>query len=391
MSARARPKAEAMVTSVNSCDSGSSLRLNPVLGVLDILDRAAMTGTIKLGLLLTLLDLAPTLSGDARSIPRAALAERYLEIHWEHARPYNGVTLRQNSSRKKRKDGTVADDTLVMQEIRRLREVLKDNGRGDLQDKPLQMVRRVLEGSEWHLQWQEELDTALARVQVALLKNPVRLLQVLPGKPDPFLYDLAEDRSGLQLRPGVAESLTRFAGVLRPLIEFRFAQAVMRINRETLELPIDDVYSHLFDRERIMPPVKMRQELARIQRERCILTGRSLAATGRSLDHVLPWSRARFSQVENFLMTTPSVKSKKSDSLLAPAALERWLRYLKENSEKIRKCAQAHNWPTDIDRVRSVTLNTYQAIDATTGVWDSESGIGPLGEKGRLEALRLLR
>ena len=192
-----------------------------------------MTGTNKLGLLLTLLDLAPTLSGDARSIPRAALAERYLEIHWEHARPYNGVTLRQSSARKRRKDGTIADDTLVMQEIHRLREVLKDNGRGDLQDKPLQMVRRFLEGSEWHLQWQKALETALARVQVALLKNPVRLLQELPGKPDPFLYDLAEDRSGLKLRPGVAESLTKFAGVLRPLIEFRFAQAVMRINRET--------------------------------------------------------------------------------------------------------------------------------------------------------------
>ena len=99
----------------------------------------------------------------------------------------------------------------------------------------------------------------------------------------------------------------------------------------------------------------MREELVRIQRGDCILTGRSLAATGRSLDHVLPWSRARLSQVENFLMTTPSVNSKKSDSLLAPATLERWLRYLKQNSEKIRKCAQAHNSPSDIDIVRSVT------------------------------------
>lgn len=376
---------------MSSSGSGDSLRLDPVLGVLDILDRAAMTGTNKLGLLLTLLDLAPTLSGDARSIPRAALARRYLEIHWEHARPYKGVTLRQSSARKRRNDGTIADDTLVMQEIHSLREVLKGRGHGDLQDKPLYMVRRSLENSDWHLEWQKAFDTALARVQVALLKNPVRLLQDLPGKPDPFLYDLAADRSGVTLRPGVAESLTKFAGVLRPLIEFRFAQAVMRINRETLDLPIDDIYSHLFGRDRIMPPLKMREDLVRIQRERCILTGGSLPATGRSLDHVLPWSRARLSQVENFLITTPRVNSQKSDSLLAPAALKRWLCYLDTKSGEIRECAQAHNWPTDIDSVRSVTLHTYQALDATTGVWDSKSGIQPLGEQGKLEVLRLLR
>lgn len=376
---------------MSSSDAGNSLRLNPVLGVLDILDRAAMTGTNKLGLLLTLLDLAPTLSDDERGIARAALARRYLEIHWEHARPYNGVTLRQSSSRKKRKDGTVADDTLVMQEIHRLREVLKGRDRGDLQDKPLDMVRRSLESSDWHLEWQKALDTALARVQVALLKNPVRLLQELPGKPEPFLYDLAADRSGITLRPGVAESLVKFAGVLRPLIEFRFAQAVMRINRETLDLPIDDVYSHLFGRDRIMPPLKMRRDLVRIQQERCILTDGSLPATGGSLDHVLPWSRARLSQIENFLMTTSSVNSKKSDSLLAPAAIKRWLCYLDTKSEEIRRCAQAHNWPTDIDSVRSVTLHTYQALDATTGVWDFESGIQPLGEKGKREVLSLLR
>ena len=81
-----------------------------------------MTGTNKLGLLLTLLDLAPTLDGESPCIARQEVAERYLDIHWEHARPYQGITLRQSSARKKREDGTVADDTTVMQEIHRLRD-----------------------------------------------------------------------------------------------------------------------------------------------------------------------------------------------------------------------------------------------------------------------------
>ena len=359
--------------------------------MLEVLDRAAMTGTNKLGLLLTLLDLAPTLDSAAATISRTEMAARYLELHWEHARPYQGVTLRQSSARKKRDDGTTADDTTVMQEVHRLRELLTDRHRGDLRDKPLEFIERNLGDSEWRSEWEEELETALVRVRAALLKNPVRLLQQLPGNPDPFLYDLKSNESGLTLLPGVAESLTRFAGILRPLVEFRFAQEVVRINHEKLDLPVDDVYSHLFGHDRIMPPPKMRERLVQIQQGRCILTGAPLPSAGGSLDHVMPWSRSRLSQIENLLMTTPSVNSKKADSLLAPTAVERWLRHVDTRSEEIRECAEDHNWPADLDSVRRVVLHTYEALDATTGVWDFEYGIQPLGEQGKRQVLRLLR
>lgn len=363
--------------------------------MLEILDRASMTGTNKLGLLLTLLDLAPTLDSGAPSVTRTQMAERYLEIHWEHARPYAGpdgqVTLRQSSARKRRGDGTTAEDTTVMQEVHRLRELLQRRGRGDLQAKPLDIVKHGVAISDWHREWQEEYETALARVRAALLKNPVRLLQRLPGDPDPFLYDMASDRSGVTLLPGVAESLTKFAGILRPLVEFRFAQAVVRINHEMLQLPVDDVYSHLFGRERIMPPPRMRERLVQIQQGRCILTGDAVAASGGSLDHVVPWSRARLSQVENLLMTTRSVNSTKSDSMLAPVAIERWLRHLDSNSEAIQECADEHNWPSNLDSVRQVALHMYEALDATTGVWDFDQGIRPLGDDGKREVIALLR
>lgn len=354
-----------------------------------------MTGTNKLGLLLTLLDLAPTVDSEVPIITRAQVAERYLEIHWEHARPYAGpdgdVTLRQSSVRKRREDGTTAEDTTVMQEIHGLRRLLADRSRGDLQGLPLDIVKHNVANSEWQPEWQEAFETALARIRVSLLKNPVRFLQRLPGDPDPFLYDVTSDRSGLTLLPGVAESLTRFAGILRPLVEFRFAQAIVRINHERLKLPVDDVYSHLFGRERIMPPPKMREHLIQIQNGRCIFTGEPIAASGGSLDHVMPWSRVRLSQIENFVMTTRSVNSTKSDSLLAPAAVERWVRHIHSNSEEIRACARDHNWPTGIDSVRQVAHRIYAVLDASTGVWDIEHGIQPLGDDGKSEVLALLQ
>lgn len=353
-----------------------------------------MTGTNKLGLLLTLLDLAPTLDGETPSIARHEVAERYFEIHWEHARPYRGITLRQSSARKQRDDGTIADDTTVMQEIHRLRELLKDCRRGDLRDKPLGVVKRSAEGARWHLEWDEALETALARVRASLLKNPVRLLQELPGGPEPFLYDLERGKAGLKLLPGVVQSLTKFGGVLRPLVEFRFAQEVMRINRGMLQLPVDDVYSHLFGRDRIMPPPELRERLVRIQGERCIYTGDHLRDAGESLDHVVPWSRARLSQIENFVMTSSSVNSTKSDLLLAPAAMEQWLHHVDRSSDDLQDCARDHGWMADLDSVRRVALHIYKAVDANTGAWSFENGqhrVELLGDDGKRAVLALLQ
>lgn len=374
---------------MSSSELDDSSHLDPVQGVLEILDRAAMTGTNKLGLLLTLIDLAPTLDSGSQSISRSALAEKYLEIHWEHARPYQGISLRQSSAIKARKDGTIADDATVMQEIHRLRALLEKQRRGGLRDKPLDMVRHSLNDPRLHPEWHKAFETALARIQLALLKNPVRLLHELPGQPDPFIYELTPE--GLKLLPGVAASLTKFAGVLRPLVEFKFAQAVMRINRKQLQAPIDDVYSHLFGRDRIMPPTAMRNDLVEIQQGRCILSDIPLPPTGWSLDHVMPWSRARLSQVENFLITTRNVNSGKSDSLLSPAVVKRWLRHQDANREPIEKCAREHHWPADIEGIRHVMRRTYEAIDATTSVWDPESGLRPLGVHGKREVLELLR
>lgn len=370
-----------------------SARLDPIQGVLEILDRASMTGTNKLGLLLTLLDMAPSLNRDNPCISRPAMAERYLEIHWEHATPYDSadgdIKLRQSSARKMRGDGTFADDTIVMQEVHNLRQFLEKQKRGDLCDGPLEVVKHIARRSDWCRQWDEKFATAVARVRVSLLKNPVQRLQKLPGKPEPFLYDLSSEASGLTLLPGVAESLTRFAAVLRPLVEFRFAQTVARINR--INQPVDDVYSHLFGRDRIMPPSGMRRRLVEMQGGRCIFSGEPLPASGGSLDHVMPWSRIHLSQIENFLMTTSNVNSKKSDSLLAPAALEKWLHHVDTKSNEIQQCAQDHDWPADMDRVRRVARRIYEVVDPSTGVWDYEHGIRPLGLQGKRIVLKLLQ
>ena len=365
--------------------------LDPIQGVLEILNRASMTGTHKLALLLVLLDLAPeVVEGDQR-ISTYRLASRYLDIHWEHGRPYGDTVLRQTSSKKERRDGTLADDATVMQEIYKLRNFLVGERRGIIRDKPFHLVRYHMEQLEKNREWEVMLQQALSKIGDALWKNPIRRLQRLPGNPRPFLFEQKGRKRGILLLKHVPEKLTQFSGVLRPLIEFRFSERVTSINHHGQHAPKQSIHTHLFGRTRIIPPDKMKRELAKLQGWRCIFTGEPLDRTSLSSDHVLPWSRHRLSQIENFIITTKTVNSGKSDSLAGPDIIKRWLYHIRHNREAIRDLAQRFRWPTDAIHLIQVTSRIYESTAPGTGVWQGGQGIQPLGEQGQREITEILR
>lgn len=377
-----------MVDRVSDTVDESSQSLDPVQGVLEILSRASMTGTNKLGLLLALLDLAPETLRDNRPIARHELATRYLDLHWEHGRPYGELVLRQSSAKKSRSDKTIADDTTVMQKVHELRHLLQDMAHGELQSQPLEVVRHKIGNTPSNAEWDDALNTSIAQIERDLWRNPVEKLQNLPGKPDEFLFE--HDRRELRFLDGVAEQLTRFSGVLRPLVQFRFAELVARINRENLNAPDHDIHQHLFGQDRIMPPNDMRAGIVKLQNRKCIFTGRQLRRSYMSLDHVIPWSRIRLSHVENFVMTTRSINSSKADSLLGPSQIDRWLNFLESKSQEIEMLATEHNWPTDPDRVCRAALQIYEVLDPTVGVWQGDAGVQPLGGQGKAEVVSML-
>ncbi|MCQ3812333.1 MAG: hypothetical protein KTV68_17475 [Acidimicrobiia bacterium] len=358
-------------------------RLDPIQGILEVMERASMTGTNKLGLLLALLDLAPERIEDNSPIAKEELTERYLNIHWEHARPYGGIELRHSSVKKKRNDDSVATDTTVMQQIYLLREELKSQGYGDLQEQILDVVQSQVGDTDW---WDENWDSAVTSTKKDLWRNPIDKLQNLPGAPKPFLYEVI----GQEVRfiPGVAETLTKFASVLRPLVEFRFAEVVARVNRDKLgQIAEYQIHEHLFGGERSMPTRSMRDDLIEMQDNRCIYSNVPLDTGQKSLDHVMPWSRTRLSQVENFVITTRSVNSSKSDSLLGPELVHEWLGYLKGHSSQFCQIAEEYGWPSDLERVLRTSYNIYKVLDPTVGVWQGESdGVLPIGADG-IEAI----
>ncbi len=350
-----------------------------------------MTGTHKLGLLLVLLDLAPESIGCDQRISLGRLTSRYLDIHWEHGRPFGDIILRQTSSKKKRHDGSLADNATVIQEVLRLRDFLVRIKCGNLQDRPLEFVRFRLEQIEKHQEWNDALHESLRKIGIDLWRNPISRLQELPGNPRPFLFERLKHKRGIRFLNNVPERLTRFSGALRPLVEFRFAERVTAINQLGIQSPHQGIYSHLFGKVRVMPPNAMKNEMVKLQDERCIFTGEALEESALTLDHVIPWSRNRLSHIENFVITTKTVNSRKSDSFLGPDMIRRWLSHVSNNSEAIRDMAQRFGWPTDLNHVVHVAMRMYEAAVPSTGVWQGERGIHSLGGDGHRQVIEMLR
>lgn len=349
-------------------------QLDPIEGILAVLDEGSTTGTNRFGLLLALIDLAPSLENDAvLSVSR--IAEKLLELHWDHARSYRGATLRQVTSGNR-------ENTTVLLVIKDLQEVVGA-------DLPFEQARLKIDNRVWR--------TAVNKVARGTLKNPLTRLQHLPGAPLQFLYrQLEGSPDRISFVDGALDALVRFGPVLRDLIEFRFVRFVVDANRASLGTPVaDQIDEHLFGVSRHMPPNAMRHDLWRIQNGRCLYTGQPVGDPDRSgnlasLDHVVPWSRVRLSAAENFLVTSAATNSAKRAVLLGPELLIRWVEYLRMCQEAISSTARCYGWPSDLPRVAEVAVAQYRHASPASPVWHGDAGVAALGEDGRAKALDVL-
>jgi hypothetical protein len=348
--------------------------LDPVAGVLAVLDEGAATGTNKFGLLLAILDLAPTV-GASGELEVDRIAEKLIELHWDHARPYHAERLRQVTSGNR-------ENSRVVLVVDRLHKELGE-------DRSFEQARLSIPLESWK--------SAVRDVANATVKNPLRLLQRLPGMPASFLYEQVKGTPRrIRFVGGALASLVQFGPALRELVEFRFARFVAMANRATLGPSIeDDLTEHLFGAERHMPPTEMRHELWALQGRKCLYTGRALRDPGMpgsnaSLDHVVPWSRARLSTVENFLFTSDSLNSQKGKLLLAPSLLRCWTGYLGEAHAKVAAIASTYGWPSDLERVQAVAASMYRNAGLWSGTWAGPGPVNALGAEGRDAALAAL-
>lgn len=327
--------------------------LEPLEGILAVLDRGSATGTNKFALLLALIELAPEL-GRERAVSSDLLARKVVEIHWDHTRPWDGEVLQQVTSPNR----TLSALTAI--------GILKKSLSARIRHQPWELAEPRI--PEQHLR------KCLQKVRRDLWRNPIKKLQVLPGLHAEFLYRL--DGQSILLLEDAVEALLKFGPVLRPLIESRFVSHVIKANPRLRAGDLGlQIHEHLFGEARHMPPIEVRQALWEIQEGRCFYTReripRPSAREGTTtLDHVIPWSRQRLSLLDNFAVSKSSANYAKSNLLLGRALLDRWVDHLVSHDLSRREIGSNFSWPANHQRFGLVATSLYRNAPDGTPLWN---------------------
>jgi 5-methylcytosine-specific restriction endonuclease McrA len=339
--------------------------------VLELLDEGRYTATYKYALLLALIDLC--LEGTQASgappemVTTRQLADKIVGIYWPHTVPFasraQACILRQNT-------GGQAE---IVSAILRFRS------------------RHAADASvpRWHARRAAPAayERLVRTVEWKLIEMPLPRLQMMGQSLDPFIYvihwdarvqrreiesylggdDVAFDNRVL-LKPHVGDYLLQLNGLLRPMIQRRWAAMVAQLNR----LEDSQLEAFLFGADRIQT-ARIRAGLWEIQGCRCFYCdGRLGDATRAQVDHFVPWSRYPDDGLDNLVVADVACNGFKSSSLAAADHVARWVPRFMDGSPEHRQLgelAQQTGWERTPDKTVSVARGIYLRLPADARLW----------------------
>jgi hypothetical protein len=342
--------------------------------VLVILEEGTFTATYKFAVLLALVDLCMEQAGAGGEGPRTIstrdLAAKVVEIYWPHTRDFatrdRAKFLRQNA-------GGQAE---ILSAIRRHR----DRHGGDPTE-PLSRTRRRAP---------EAFERLIEFVEFKLIEMPLPRLQKLGKSEDRFLYDFRWNpevrRSDLRaiyfdrrihLREGVSDFVIQLAGLLRPLIQRRWASMVARLNVDILQTA--ELEDFLFGATRVdLAPI--RQPLRAIQENRCFYCQEPIRGPA-CVDHFIPWARHPDDGIENLVVTDPKCNANKRDFFASVVHLSRWKEERLSNTataSALADIAERQQWERHPEKTATVARSLYRRLPAGSTLWNQRGEFVPL-------------
>jgi len=347
--------------------------------VLSILDEGSFSATYKFALFIAILDLCiektERSGAPPTSLTTRELAKKVVEICWNHVTPYAGLgTLRFG--------GGKGEQAEIMRRIEHARARWAD-GQNDT----------VQRASQTHA---EEFAKLVDFVEWKLIQMPIPRLQVLGGQEDQFLYRYNWTRTikrstvsayqrqrpfafgnKLDLLPGVAESLTKLNGILRPLFYREWAVMVARMNK----LPEAALEGFLFGSERTSLDA-VRGPLRELQDKCCFYCGDRFTSRA-DVDHFIPWSRYPDDGLDNLVAAHPKCNNNKRDFLASAEHVEHWVERQRMRNSELTAVAQDVGWHRDAERSASVAAAIYLRLPATARLWRRSGEFVPV-ERDRI-------
>ena len=227
----------------------------------------------------------------------------------------------------------------------------------------------------------------VSRVEWKLIEMPLPRLQMMGQTYRPFIYDIYWDQrveqrqvTGYQrgapsgfdnrvmLRPCVGEYFLQLSGLLRPLIQRRWAAMVAQLNG----LKESQLEMFLFGADRT-PTARIRAGLWELQGRRCFYCDARITEPARGqVDHFVPWSRYPDDTLDNLVVADKSCNGFKSSSLPAANHLTRWTRRFAERSSEhaqFADLAQRAAWDRQPDRSKNVARAIYLRLPEDARLW----------------------
>ncbi len=339
--------------------------------VLELLDEGRYTATYKYALLLALIDvcLEHTQSSGAppEMVTTRQLADKIVELYWPHSVPFAGLApvavLKQNTT----------GQAEIISAIMRFR------------------ARHAADPSmprwESRMRAPEAYEGLVRRVEWKLIEMPLPRLQMMGQSYRPFIYEIYWDQgieqrevtsyqsrdassfdNRVMLRPGVGEYFLQLNGLLRPLIQRRWAVMVAHLNR----LEESQLELFLFGADRTQT-AKIRAGLWEIQGRRCFYCEQRIAGpVSGQVDHFVPWSRYPDDTLDNFVVADKSCNGFKSSSLAAADHLTRWTRRFADGSSEnaqLSDLAGRATWDRQPDRSLNVARAIYLRLPNDARLW----------------------
>lgn len=345
--------------------------------ILQLLDEGRFTATYKYAVLLALTDLCiergPSASAEV-AIAARELAERVLELYWPQAAQYESG----------KRSGVLAQNTSgqaeIVSAIRRFRERSGANPSDPLnrsRSRDPHGFERLLRTLEWKL-----------------IEMPLPRLQVIGDTQTSFLYrinwddrvrrhDIERDDFDrrIYLHRGVAEHLVRLSGLLRPLIQQKWTDMVVKMNRDATDEA--RLQEFLFGSRRVdLGPV--RADLLDLQNNRCFYCRGSIDGAA-DVDHFIPWVRHPDNGIENLVVADQRCNNNKRDFLAAGEHVEHWAaRFSRDSgalSQQLSEIAQRSGWERHPERTLNTARAMYLRLPDEVRLWVRKREFVPVGDQ----------
>jgi hypothetical protein len=352
--------------------------------MIGILTEGNFSATYKFALFTAILELCierMSIHGEPPAmVTTRQVAEKVLELYWNHAMPYEGgAILRQGGN-------NAQQQAEILRRVAMEREALAAG-----QEDTLFRMKAIHAG---------RFERLVRFVEWKLIEWPIPRLQVLGRAEDRFMYDYAWSKSVRQsdvaayqagspsgfdnrlvLKPGVADSLVRLNGVLRPLFQREWAMKVANLNG----LPESRLQTFLFGAERISLP-EVRAPLRDLQQGLCFYCGEKVG-TAAAVDHFIPWSRYPDNGLDNLVLADARCNGSKRDFLAAMDHVAQWRERNQRCSTELDQIARQTHWQREAARTRSVAVAIYSRVPGGSPLWLDRGTFAPYDRERTLALL----